>query len=324
MRVLLAVRIIDCGSVLLPKHLKLKKRMIRSVAIGAAALGTLVVAVTIYSEPKPTPPSPGDHAGERIEKIAPPSRPQRLASAVEDRIVDLETRLARETALREELEGKLRSLADQVTALGRATEPATSSPADGNEPHTTDTDKATHAPRDAIDYSASAMERALTAAGLAPQEAEAIKRRQDELAMTEMYLRDQAVREQWIDTPRFSEEMASLAEERTSIRDEIGDDAFDQYLFRLGRPNRVRVDDVLLDSLAEQVDLRTGDMILHYGETRLFAPEDLVRQTQTGTAGEPIVLDVVRNGERISIEVPRGPLGLRINATQDDPARPLR
>ncbi len=174
-------------------------------------------------------------------------------------------------------------------------------------------------PRDQVDYSKSAEERALVAAGLAPEEAQRLKQRRDRLAMSEVYLRDQATREGWLDTPRFREEMAELAAQRTSVRDEIGDDSYDHYLYAIGRPNRLRVDDVMFESVAEEVGLKTGDLILSYDGQRLFAAEDLVEQTHEGETGETVVLDVVRNRERIEIAVPRGPLGVRVGATQDMP-----
>jgi C-terminal processing protease CtpA/Prc len=165
------------------------------------------------------------------------------------------------------------------------------------------------------------MERALAAAGLDAETAADIKYRQDDLTMNEMYLRDQATRENWMDSPRFREEMAKIDAQRTSMRDEIGDDdAYDRYLFALGQTNRVRVDDVLAESPAAGVGLQSGDMILRYGDTKLFAPRDLVDQTHRGELGEMVRLEVLRNGQRFEVEVPRGPLGLRVNAIQDVPA----
>ena len=134
-----------------------------------------------------------------------------------------------------------------------------------------------------------------------------------------MVLRDQATRESWIDTPRFNEEMAAIEARKTSLRDELGDDTYHRYLYALGQTNRIRVDDVLLQSPAAQVGLQTGDMILSYGDARLFAPGDLVAETRSGNAGEAVRLQILRNGQRLEVEVPRGPLGLRLAATQYNP-----
>jgi C-terminal processing protease CtpA/Prc len=171
----------------------------------------------------------------------------------------------------------------------------------------------------AVDASTSAVERALAAAGVDAATAADIKRRRDELIMSEMYLRDRATREQWLDSPRFTAEMAAIDAQRTSIRDEVGDEAYDRYLFALGQTNRVRIDDVLAQSPAAQAGLQTGDVIVRYGDTRIFAPEELVAETRAGAAGETVRLQVVRNGEQVELEVPRGPLGLMIAATQGTP-----
>jgi len=145
------------------------------------------------------------------------------------------------------------------------------------------------------------------------------KRKSDQLQMAQMYLRDQATREEWLDTPRFHEEMAALEAQQVSIRDELGEDGYDRYLFSLGQSNRVRVDDVMSGSPAADAGLEVGDMILRYGDTRVFRPDELVAQTTAGEPGEMVRLVVIRQGKLISVDVPRGPLGLRINATQSMP-----
>ena len=236
---------------------------------------------------------------------------------VERRVALLTAAIAQETAERRRLEARLEVVMAQLAALGGSpdeTAPAgTTSSAAGDGAASDATGTA------AVDDSVSSMERALIAAGIDAATAADIKRRGDELAMREMYLRDRAHREEWLDSPRFAEEMAAIQAQRTSIRDEIGDDAYDRYLFAQGEGNRVRIDDVMSESPAAQAGLQTGDMILRYGDTRIFSPDDLVAQTRGGTAGEAIRLDVMRNGERVEIDVPRGPLGLRIAATQSEP-----
>jgi C-terminal processing protease CtpA/Prc len=232
---------------------------------------------------------------------------------MEERIARLESLVARQVALGSELAAKIDGLETEVAAL-REREQA--SPAAAAAPQSND---AVPTPRDQIDYSKSAMQRALEAAGLDEQTAESIKLRGDQLAMTEMYLRDQATREGWLDTPRFREEMAAIEAQRTSIREELGDEAYDRYLFALGRTNRVIVNDVMYDSVAEDVGLQTGDLIIRYGDSRVFATDELVTQTREGSVGDPVTVVISRGGKRMEIEVPRGPLGVRVGVTQDNP-----
>lgn len=172
-----------------------------------------------------------------------------------------------------------------------------------------------------IDYSKSALERALTDAGLPPAAAAEVKRRYDELAMDEISLRNQATREGWIHTPEFTAELDQIETERLAIRDEIGDDAYDHYLFALGQPNRVYVTDAMVNSPAAIAGLQTSDVIVRYGGARILTPSDLIAETQVGTPGETIRVDITRNGKPLTLEVPRGPLGLRIGVTQEPPEK---
>lgn len=238
-------------------------------------------------------------------------RDDRLA----ERIAALETQLAEERARRIDLARQIDEVYEQLASVGGAADPATADTAGATAHGSVDEETV----REAVDYGKSQMERALISAGLDESLAAEIKRRGDEVAMTEMYLRDQATREGWIDTPRFDEEMEALAAERTDLRDELGDDAYDRYLFAMGQRNRVIVNDVMINSAAEEVGLQQGDLIIRYGEQRVFFPEDLVSQTHTGDIGEPVLVRVIRQQEPVEIEVPRGPLGVRVGGTQDDP-----
>lgn len=259
-------------------------------------------------------------------ELAAPRRTAGDQIGLAGRVRALERRLAGEAARRRELEGELAHLRDTVAALGASGGEGAGDArtADGGAGAASDGAPAHEPPQGgprarATDSGRSPMQRALAAAGVDSATAEGIKRRGDELALDEMYLRDQATREGWLDTPRFAEELASIEEQRTSVRDEIGDDAYDRYLFALGHPNRVRVQDVMAGSVAEEVGLRAGDMILRYGDTRIFHSDDLVEQTRDGEAGEPVRVQVLRDGERLEIDVPRGPLGLRIGAALNSP-----
>ena len=163
------------------------------------------------------------------------------------------------------------------------------------------------------------MEHALVTAGVDATTATEIRRRRDDLSLSEIYLRDQATREGWLDTPDFAAKMAEIDRQRTSVRDEIGDEAYDRYLAALEQPNRVAVNEVMLESPAAAAGIHAGDVVLRYGETRIFAPSDLVTATRSGTAGETVRMEIIREGRRFDIEVPRGPLGVSIAASRGDP-----
>lgn len=293
--------------------------MIRLIVVAAVCLAIAALTMHFAGADRAAPEPMRDL--ERVASVrSEPARPN-----IERRLQRLEAKLAAERAERLHLEERLAALTAQLAAESAGTEPADGEGAAANAPReAAEVEVAFAATADAGagDDGKSPMERALTAAGLNDDAAAEMKRRHDAQTMSEMYLRDQASREDWLDTPRFTEEMAALEAQRTSVRDELGDDdVYDRYLFALGESNRVRVDDVMLQSPAAQAGLQTGDMIVRYGQTRIFAPGELVQQTRDGTAGETVRLEILRNGERFEVEVPRGPLGLRIAAIQDAPGK---
>ena len=247
----------------------------------------------------------------------------RHAIRLERRLELLAAKLAAEADGRRRLEERIDVLATELAALrgsGHETpravpskpEPVAAAPATQAAPGSA----ADPAP---VDDASTAMERALVAAGIDTTTATEIRRRQDGLGLSEIYLRNQAEREGWLDTPGFAAKMAEIEGQRTSIRDEIGDQRYDRYLAALDQPNRVAVNEVLLESPAAAAGLQAGDVVLSYGETRIFAPSELVTATRAGTAGENVRMEIIRQGRRFEIQVPRGPLGVSVAASRGDP-----
>jgi C-terminal processing protease CtpA/Prc len=234
----------------------------------------------------------------------------------------LASELAKEVEQRRRIEEQLAQLTTQLAALrgeDDAAGPVTATASLAGNTSPTDT-AATAAVPSSPEEGVTAMERALVAAGIDARTVAEIKQRRDHLALSEIYLRDTAVREGWLDTPRFADELAEIQRQSTSIRDEIGDEGYDRYLAALDHPNRVAVDEVLVDSPAALAGFQAGDVVLRYGDTRIFAPNELVDATRSGVAGETVPVQIIRNGQRFEIEVPRGPLGLRIAASRGDPS----
>lgn len=242
-------------------------------------------------------------------------------AALERQVRTLQAQLTHEAAERQRLAERLDAIAVQLAAP---------SPAAADTDAEVATDAAGGAPPGASVVAdagesaeaaqpASAIERALLAAGIDAARAADIRQRQDDSQLAELYLRDQATREGWLGTPRFAEAMAELEAERVAVRDEIGDAAYDRYLAALGHPNRVRVDEVMSASPAAAAGLQSGDIVLRYGAARIFQPDDLVTETRAGMPGELVTVEVLRAGQRLTVSVPRGPLGLRIAGTRGDP-----
>ncbi len=157
-------------------------------------------------------------------------------------------------------------------------------------------------------------------AGLDPLLAAELKSRDDAARLARATLRDQAEREGWLDSARFTEELRDLAVWHTTLRPELGDQAYDQFLYATGRPNRVVVREVLEGSSAAQSGLVAGDTILSYGGDRIFDTRSLQDATSGGSSGAQTLVEVLRNGERVTLYLPRGPLGAGLRQGTSNPA----
>jgi hypothetical protein len=159
----------------------------------------------------------------------------------------------------------------------------------------------------------------LVSAGVAADLAEDIVWRESRVELDRLNLRDQAVREGWLGSDRYREALNALSEEGVSLREEIGDAAWDRYLYLTGEDNRVSVTSVIPGSAAEAAGLEPGDLIESYAGTQPFRHRDLRQATTEGEKDELVPVRV-RRGERVfETWVPRGPLGVRLGMTRIEP-----
>ncbi|MDH3647548.1 MAG: PDZ domain-containing protein [Gammaproteobacteria bacterium] len=156
-------------------------------------------------------------------------------------------------------------------------------------------------------------------AGFPADVAARLKREMDQIALDRLYLRDQAVREGWLGSPRYRDELRALNKKQNEFRESLNSDEYDRYLYALGRPNRVIVSSVLTGSPAGESGLLAGDAILSYDGTRVYSPSEIRRETSGGNAGAVVPIEVMRDGQRQIIYVPRGPLGVNMGATSTRP-----
>lgn len=134
-----------------------------------------------------------------------------------------------------------------------------------------------------------------------------------------LQLQNRATREGYLKSPRYFRERRKLDSEAISLRDEIGDEAYDRYLYLTGQNNRVVVTSVMSGSPAELYDIRKDDIILQYAGNRILSWQDIRRITAVGTQSEYANLTILRNGKPLNIVLPGGPLGVRLGTTRLDP-----
>jgi hypothetical protein len=159
----------------------------------------------------------------------------------------------------------------------------------------------------------------LIAAGIPAEQAAWIQARLDEYDLKQLYLKDRASREGWLNTARYHKERRQYLTAYQELRPEIGDDAYDRMLYTLGRANRVAVRDTMQNGPGEQYGLRANDRIIEYDGQRVFTSQELNALIARGTAGEMVLVRVQRDGQLSDIYLPRGPLGVRLATSREAP-----
>ena len=155
--------------------------------------------------------------------------------------------------------------------------------------------------------------------GIDPSLAEDIVRRKNSIELKRLALQDRATREGYLNTQQYYDELAAINVNDISLREELGDQRYDEYLYNSKQNNRIRISSVMLGSAAEQAGIQDGDIVLSYDNTRMFNWSELKDATAEGQLGEYVSISIYRNGEIFSFSVPRGPLGMQLGATRLEP-----
>ena len=159
----------------------------------------------------------------------------------------------------------------------------------------------------------------LIAAGVDEQTAANIQARRDQQQLARLELIDQAAREGWSDSDQLQQRLSELNAERVDLRDELGDDAYDRYLYESGDANRVSIASIINGSAADTAGLEVDDSIISYDNQRIFRVRELQEATRSGTKGEYVQVFFDRNGQYLSTNIPRGPLGVTLDTSSISP-----
>jgi hypothetical protein len=261
----------------------------------------------LATEPRLTVPTPTDPGTVRPTEVTPPAaEPPGSAPWVAEIVARLDRaatehhRLEQEVAaLHEkvrELEARITHVASEDTPDAVPGEGVAGARAEGQE---------------AVDPSLP-LETRLAALGLDQDRAAEIAQRVSARDLDRLYLRDQAIREGWFNTPRYGQALREVDGDLNALREEVGDDAYDRYLYATGEANRVVVGSVIADSAAQEAGLKAGDTVLQYDDRRVFSTTELQSATAEGVAEELVTVTVLRGDQRLRLYVPRGPLGIRL------------
>lgn len=159
----------------------------------------------------------------------------------------------------------------------------------------------------------------LIKAGLDSFTAQEIARKKSDVELRRLELLDDATREGYMGTDRFREEMTQLRKAEVRVRDEVDEASYDKYLYYTGQANRVGVASVLMGSAAEEGGIQQGDIILRYQDEPLYSGRDLRIATSNGERDEPVNVTVQRGDSKVTVSVPRGPLGVRLSPMSINP-----
>jgi hypothetical protein len=225
------------------------------------------------------------------------------APAVVLDLTELQRSLQDETRARRALEKKLDRLVRRVAEMGAAMEASPGTVA-ANDAITNDAEVAGQGWFD---------EQALIEGGMDSVQASQLKAFFEQLEMERLYLRDQAAREGW-DRARLRDEFRQLDDKEESLRDQLGESAYDAYLYASGQSNRVAVTSVLASAQAGQAGIEAGDHILRYDNQRVYNWQDLRTATTSGDISDVVEVEVDRDGETLQFYLARGPLGIRMDS----------
>jgi hypothetical protein len=274
--------------------------------VAAIVIGLAAVAITARD------PGPGDTTPEGADglgRVPPPSTPRPDAALdamaeLLDREVEERLRLADEMA---ELRERLARLEASLPASGTGQSAAAS---------------ARPAPPQRGGGRGELTEAAFIEAGFEPDRAAFLQQAHDEIAMAQLYLRDQAAREGWLRSARFADEQRALQQRLEGLRDGMTDEEYARYLYALGRPNQVSIRRVLSGSAAEAAGLQAGDVLVRYDGRRIYESGEVRVSSRGGEPGETVAVEVLRDGRRIQTYMPRGPLGVSMSSTRALPDAP--
>lgn len=245
----------------------------------------------------------------RVDVITESGQTDNSAAAEIDRLKQrislLEQDLSEDISARINLEQRLQ--AQQTTA--------TQQPGFANEPELARQDAAIDQPVDDVELAEEAsVEERLISVGMPVETIQAMKVTVDQNQLEMLQLRDQAIREGWSDSEEYREQMFALRNPYRELREQFGDEAYDQYLYATGTPNRVQIRQVYTGSAAANAGLRPGDIVVSYADSSIYSMSTLRQSTLEGIAGETILLEINRDGQSFMASAPRGPLGISMSS----------
>ncbi len=100
---------------------------------------------------------------------------------------------------------------------------------------------------------------------------------------------------------------------QSRLRAKLGDAEYERFLVAQGQRTNVQVSSILDGSPGSTAGLQPGDEIVSYNGRRTFTMSELRELTMGGEPGEDVVVEIDREGVRMQLSIPRGPIGMNGN-----------
>ncbi len=243
-------------------------------------------------------------------------RPARDTAITRASLERIELALSEAALARKQLGERLEELEARVDDLRHVVEPGVREQEDAPESNGLATAEGTGVDEASEIETKGFDEGALLSQGLAPSEVARLREIWERHELERESITNRAIQEGWFFTEKHRKELGLLEK---ALREELPDDDFDRYLYALGQPNRLVAARVLSGSSASEAGLRRGDMILRYGDVRVFKPGELLMAAAHAEPGTSIPLEILRDGRRRTLYVDPGPLGVIIDPTRGEP-----
>ena len=230
------------------------------------------------------------------------------ATSLDERLQDLEQALADEREARIALEDTLAMLFEELDRLEGTDERAAArlQAAAENERQAPVVER--RGQRNEADWVRSYQERrvaTLIEGGFSDQEARRALQLESEASFKAMQRAWEAQRNgEAIDV------MDAMSDPQSILRAEMGDDTYARYLAAQGQPTAIRITQVLGGSPGNDAGLQAGDELVSYNGERVFNVMELRNGTMQGQPGEDVVIEIERDGVRMQLTLPRGPIGI--------------
>ncbi len=228
-------------------------------------------------------------------------------ASVDERIANLERIILQEREARIALEDTLATLFDDLEQLEAADE-RTSSARERTRQQARDETQSARVGRNDAEWLSRYQERRvsrLVEGGFTEDEARRALELESKVAFA-------ALQSSW-EAQQSGEQINQFAaayDPQALLRQELGDVAFERYLEAQGQPTTIGINQVYTGSPGSEAGLRPGDRLVSYDGERVYSISDLRRQAMQGTSGENVVIEVERDGMRMQLSVPRGPIGI--------------